>query len=78
LNNFLENYKHAHKVYTHDLQMMQAHHCLFSFFLAAQVLGFFSFVALHLKLSSYQGWRPSACTFAAHIHRQSFFAHHFG
>jgi hypothetical protein len=31
--NFVRNYKHAHKVYTHDLQMMQGHCCLFSFFL---------------------------------------------
>jgi hypothetical protein len=47
MNNFVRNYKHAHKVYTHDLQMRQGHHRLFCFFIVAQVLDFFSFVALH-------------------------------
>jgi hypothetical protein len=25
VNNFVKNYKHGHKVYTHILQMMQGH-----------------------------------------------------
>jgi hypothetical protein len=53
--NFVWNYKHAHKVYTHDLQMMQGNWCLFSFFVAAQVLDFLSFVTLPPKFSSCWG-----------------------
>jgi hypothetical protein len=51
MKSFVENYKHTHKVYIYDLQMKQEYHCLFSFFLAAQVLDF-SFVTLCLKFSN--------------------------
>jgi hypothetical protein len=50
LNSFVENYIHAHGVYTHDVQMTQGHSCLFPFFLVAQVLVFFSFAGLRSKL----------------------------
>jgi hypothetical protein len=46
LNSFVENYIHGHGVYTHDLQKTQGHSCLFSFFLAAQILHFFSFASV--------------------------------
>jgi hypothetical protein len=47
--NFVLNYTHVHKLYNYDLEIIHGHHRLFSFFLATQVFGFFSFVALHTK-----------------------------
>jgi hypothetical protein len=52
-NSFMENYKYAHKVYTHNLHMIQGHCCLFFFFLATQVVDFVYFITSCLKASSY-------------------------
>jgi membrane-anchored protein YejM (alkaline phosphatase superfamily) len=47
--NFVQSYKHAHKVYNYDLQMLWGHQCLFSFVLTTQEFDLFSFVALCRK-----------------------------
>jgi hypothetical protein len=36
MNNFMENYKQAHKVHTYGLQTIWGHYCLFISFLVAQ------------------------------------------
>jgi hypothetical protein len=63
LNSFIGNYIHAHGVYIHDLQMIQGHHCLFPFFLAAQVLDFSPSVGLRSKPFSF----AEATNFSSHV-----------
>jgi hypothetical protein len=66
-NNFIQNYKYTHKVYTYNSQILQVHHCLFSFFLVAQVFNISFLFASCSKLFCAEADGFGLNLFQAHI-----------